>query len=512
MWPGAGLRGAAAPGEVAWQAASRPRRAERGAEEMATCSSCGAVDLVDGARFCHECGAPTAAQCSTCGEAVVPGVKFCSSCGAPQAAGAVAAPARAQPVAERRVTSVLFGDLVGFTTAVREPRPGGGAASCCRATSRSAAQVVARYGGTVEKFIGDAVMAVWGVPTAHEDDAERAVRAGLELVATVVEPRRGRRRARTWRCGSASSPARSRSPSAPSSRAWSPATRSTPPPGCSRVAAPGPGVGRRDHPAADLRRRSRTPTSGSHALKGKAEPVPLWAARAVVAAVGGAPAGRRPRGAARRPGPRAAAGQGAVPRASRRPRRPRLLVVDGEPGVGKSRLGWEFEKYVDGLSDAVRWHRGRCLSYGEGVAFWALAEAVRGRLGLVEPDGDEDRTTSRAARRAGWPRACPTRTSGPGSRRGSPRCSASASVGTFAREDLFAAWTTFFERVGDGDEPVVLLIDDAQHADDGLLDFLDHLLDGRDFPCFVRRCWPGPSCSSAGPTLGDQPARDACCT
>src|SRR5689334_1758309 len=85
---------------------------------MATCSTCGATDLVDGARFCHECGAATTAQCSSCGEAIVPGAKFCSSCGAAQTTGAAsAAPARVQPVAERRVTSVLFGDLVGFTTA-----------------------------------------------------------------------------------------------------------------------------------------------------------------------------------------------------------------------------------------------------------------------------------------------------------------------------------------------------------------------------------------------------------
>ena len=65
------------------------------------------------------------------------------------------------------------------------------------------------------------------------------------------------------------------------------------------------------------------------------------------------------------------------------------MLVSGPAGVGKSRLGWEFEKYVDGLADGIYWHRGRCLSYGEGVAFWALTEIVRQRLGIAEEDPSE---------------------------------------------------------------------------------------------------------------------------
>ena len=89
-------------------------------------------------------------------------------------------------VSERRLVTVLFADLVGFTTLAEEPRPGGGPRAPVGATSSVASDVIERYGGTVEKFIGDAVMAVWGAPIAHEDDAERAVRAALELVDAVA--------------------------------------------------------------------------------------------------------------------------------------------------------------------------------------------------------------------------------------------------------------------------------------------------------------------------------------
>ena len=107
-----------------------------------------------------------------------------------------------EPVAERRVTSVLFGDLVGFTP-LSESKDAEEVRELLSAYFAQCRVIVGRYGGVVEKFIGDAVMAVWGVPVAHEDDAERAVRAGLELAA---RRRRWARRSapRVWRCGSAS--------------------------------------------------------------------------------------------------------------------------------------------------------------------------------------------------------------------------------------------------------------------------------------------------------------------
>src|SRR5436190_16527863 len=149
---------------------------------MPGCPACG-VSTPPTAKFCPECGAAQVTGCASCG-APVSG-KFCAECGTPVTAIAVPQQAASSPrIAERRVTSVLFGDLVGFTTLseARDPEQVRELLSRYFATART---VIERYGGTVEKFIGDAVMAVWGVPTSKEDDAERAVRAGLDLVDVI---------------------------------------------------------------------------------------------------------------------------------------------------------------------------------------------------------------------------------------------------------------------------------------------------------------------------------------
>ena len=140
---------------------------------------------------------------------------------------------------------------------------------------------------------------------------------------------------------------------------------------------------------------------GSHAMKGKADPMPLWSVRAIVAGMGGS---QRADGLE-------------APHVGRdrelrlvkelfhgveETHRPALLVVSGDAGVGKSRLGWEFFKYIDGLTRLTWWHQGRCLAYGEGVAFYALAEAIRGRLQNVRPSPMANRRTTRrhSSRRA----------------------------------------------------------------------------------------------------------------
>src|SRR5436190_6081185 len=150
------------------------------------CPGCGA-ELSATAKFCAECGRPQQAACATCSNPLPAGAKFCSECGTPVAATASPSPAPyvpPGPVAERRVCSVLFCDLVGFTP-LSESRDPEAVRELLSGYFGVARTVIGRYGGVVEKFIGDAVMAVWGAPTAAEGDAERAVRAGLDLVDAV---------------------------------------------------------------------------------------------------------------------------------------------------------------------------------------------------------------------------------------------------------------------------------------------------------------------------------------
>ena len=152
------------------------------------CESCGAENR-SGRKFCAECGAALAVICAACGAANEPGERFCGECGAAlaeppgetaRASTPPAAPPPAAPVAERRLVSVLFADLVGFTSS-SEGRDPEEVRELLSRYFEAAKLVVERFGGSVEKFIGDAVMAVWGAPVAREDDAERAVRAALDL-------------------------------------------------------------------------------------------------------------------------------------------------------------------------------------------------------------------------------------------------------------------------------------------------------------------------------------------
>ena len=266
-------------------------------------------------------------------------------------------------------------------------------------------------------------MAVWGTPMATEDDAERAVRAALDLVAAVSAlgdevGAPGCARAR------ACSPARRRSRSAPRARAWSPATSSTPPRASSRPRsrAPSSSVRRR---AGRPSGRSPTRTRASIELKGKAGPVAALAGaarrlgRARRAQVGGA------RGAVRRPRPRAAPDQGALPRLA--PRSARRSSSRSPASPGSASRGWRGSSTSTSTAsrETVYWHRGRCLSYGEGVTYWALADMVRMRCRIAE----DERAGRGAGEAAGGARGAhrSTRRSGASSSRGSRTCSGSGS-------------------------------------------------------------------------------------
>lgn len=151
------------------------------------CPNCGSENLND-AKFCGECGADFAATCPECGTANEAGRRFCYEYGTPldAASASAAAPVKSRdaPSAERRLVSVLFADLVGFT-ALSESRDAEDTRELLSRYFDTCRRLIGLYGGTVEKFIGDAVMAVWGTPVAT-DDAERAVRAALDLVMAVA--------------------------------------------------------------------------------------------------------------------------------------------------------------------------------------------------------------------------------------------------------------------------------------------------------------------------------------
>ena len=149
------------------------------------------------------------------------------------------------------------------------------------------------------------------------------------------------------------------------------------------------------------------------------------------------------------------------------------MLVSGVAGVGKSRLAWEFFKYIDGLAGEVLWHAGRCLSYGEGVSYWALSEMVRARL-LISEEDPQELVSERL--RTGLERWIPD----PADREFiAPRLGQLLGLPTsqvLAREELFSGWRLFFERLSEH-LPVVLVIEDLQWADAGLVGFLDHLLE-----------------------------------
>jgi class 3 adenylate cyclase/tetratricopeptide (TPR) repeat protein len=445
---------------------------------MEKCSACGAENPA-GAKFCGDCGAPLEAACPGCGAPVQQGKRFCHNCGNPLPDAA--APATT-PVAERRVCSVLFADLVGFTT-LSEHRDPEQVREILSRYFEVARQVIARHGGIVEKFIGDAVMAVWGTPVADEGDTERAVRAALELVEAIgVLGEEVGASGLAARAGVVTGEVAVTIGATGEGMVAGDAVNTA-----ARVqAAAESGTVLVDDATRKLTQQAIAfADTGAHELKGKAEPERLYRALRVLAGIGGKQ---------RADGLEAPfTGRDVELRAlkdlfyaSVERRTPRLVVVSGPAGVGKSRLGWEFEKYIDGIADTVLWHRGRCLSYGEGVTFWALAEIVRQRFGIAEEDPQEVAASRlhegmvryvqdeaereyvgvRLARLLGVPYASETKV-------------------VLSTEELFAGWRLFFERLAQV-VPVVMLVEDAQHADESLLSFFEHLVDWtRDLPIFV---------------------------
>ncbi len=336
-----------------------------------------------------------------------------------------------------------------------------------------------RYGGVVEKFIGDAVFGVWGVPAAHEDDAERAVRAGLELAATVAalgeEVAIPDLRIRVGiTTGQVAVTLGAVGEGMVAGDAVNTAAR------VQSVAAPG-------QVWVDDTTRSLTTAAiahqsvGTYELKGKAVPVELFHAVRTVAGVGGDQ---------RVDGPEAAfVGRDRELRVVKElfhqtfdDRRARVVLVAGEPGAGSSRLAWEFEKYVDAIAThSTWWLRGRCLSYGQASGGRVLAELVRSHLRVTEGDSDADiavaldrRLEQHFAEPADREDVRPTLLSLLG-----------LSDARLEPTDLFVGLRRLLEAMTTDGSSVTLTVDDLQWADDAFLDFVEHLLEAGRAPILV---------------------------
>jgi class 3 adenylate cyclase/tetratricopeptide (TPR) repeat protein len=450
------------------------------------CPSCGFENRA-GSNFCSRCGSSLPLACPTCVATVDAQDRFCANCGTALGDRVTSGQTESASLptlqpgvaeAERRLVSVLFADLVGFTT-LSERRDAEDVRELLTRYFDTARQLVGRYGGVVEKFIGDAVMAVWGSPAAQEDDAERAVRAALDLVEAVAALGAG--------------------VGAPDLRArvgvlTGKAAVTLGAEGQGMVAGDLVNTAARIQAAAEpgtvlvgeaTRRASEAAViyqdAGQHRLKGKTEPVPLWRALRVVAGRGGAQrsAGLEAPFVGRERELRLIK---ELFHATAEERRAQLVSVAGIAGIGKSRLAWEFFKYIDGLRQEIWWHRGRCLAYGEGVTYWALAEMVRGRAGILE---GEEPTAALGKLHAAIEQHIPD----PEDRHWiQPRLAQLLGLQELVireREDLFSAWRRFFELLGE-QGPAVLVFEDLQWADAALLDFIEYLLDwSRSHPLFV---------------------------
>ncbi|MBA3778524.1 MAG: AAA family ATPase [Chloroflexi bacterium] len=456
------------------------------AESQLICSNCTSPNA-EGRKFCLECGSRLAAGCPSCGSANEAGAKFCGECGTSLSTGDApqpplepvpSGPAIAAPTAERRVVSVLFADLVGFTTLAQD-RDSEVVRDLLTRYFDTARDIVELYGGVVEKFIGDAVMAVWGSPIAHEDDAERAVRAALDLVTATktlgVQPGAERLELRAGvLTGEAAVTLGAQGQGMVAGDLVNTASR------LQSVAPPGSVL------VGDATQRASSGAivfepAGEKLLKGKTSPVPAFRALRIVAKRGGA---------GRSEGLEAPfVGREDELRllkelfhATARERKARLVSITGQAGIGKSRMAWEFLKYVDGLAETVYWHQGRSPAFGEGVTFWALGEMVRRRAGLLETD-DEATTRERISEMLDdWMRDVPERGS---VERALLALLSLAEAPSGGREELFAAWRLFFQSIAQRG-PVILLFEDIHWADDGLLDFIDDLLEwSRDRAIYI---------------------------
>jgi class 3 adenylate cyclase/predicted ATPase len=432
------------------------------------------------------CGAGLESRCAGCGAENPAGAKFCIECGAGllDAAGRSTAPPRPAPAApealpeERRRATVLFADLSGYTAATESMDPEA-AKSLVGSALRRLGQEVERYGGSVDKYIGDNVMGVFGAPVAHEDDPERAVRAGLGMQAAMEEINQVGGAEFELRVGINT--------------------------GEVMAGAIGDGytvIGDVVNVASRLQSAARpgTVTVGEATyraarqaiafeqlepltLKGKSEPVPAWEATNLLAE---GPARRSPTRSATPLIGREDESQLLESLYERvvREGRPHLITVLGQAGVGKSRLLRELASTLSGRDPLPAIRQGQCPPYGSGIAYWALGEVIRGELDILDSDSAEVAWTKlrsgveRLAAELGDPEpaernaALIARPLGIDVPEGAP--DVDTDDPQRMREALFSAIRAFVESVTVRG-PLLLAFEDIHWADEGMLDLIEYL-------------------------------------
>jgi predicted ATPase/class 3 adenylate cyclase len=407
-----------------------------------------------------------------------------------------AAPLTEQPAAsvqeERKVVSVLFCDLVGFTAASEAADPEDVRARIRPYHARLREELEA-YGGTVEKFVGDAVMAVFGAPVAHEDDAERAVRAGLRILEAIDELNaqdvslalQVRVGINTGEAVVALGAKPEEGEGIVTGDVVNTASRL-------QGAAPVNGVAVSEQTFRVTERIFDYEPLEPVTVKGKSEPLPLYRPLAARARFGSDLTRTHATPLVGRDLERTllvSTFERAVQQQSCQ-----LVTVVGEPGVGKSRLCMELFAYVGDWLGLVRWRQGRCLPYGEGIAFWALGEIVKAECGILESDSPEEarakleRAVSEDVQDRAWLLA-----------RLSPLVGAGGEA--VSQEESFTAWRRFLEGLA-AERPCVLVFEDLHWADPALLAFLEHLADWAEGVPLLALCTARPELYEQHPGFG----------
>jgi len=407
--------------------------------------------------------------CPSCARENAEDARFCSSCATPLDA---AAPARE----ERKVITCLFCDLVGFTARAEAMDP----EDVRRLLQPYHALVrveLERFGGTVEKFIGDAVMAVFGAPIAHEDDPERAVRAALAIRDALAEE--GGLEVRIGITTGEALVALDARPETGEGMASGDVVNTA-----ARIqAAAHPGGLLVDETTMHATERAIEYAEASSVdAKGKSHPIAVWQAVRARARVGVERLSDTPLVGRER---ELALLRSTWSRVAEE-REPQLVTLVGVPGIGKSRLVSElFETIRTGAHGLVAWRNGRSLPYGEGVTFWALGEIVKAHAGILESD-PLDATTAKLRQaiesvlsdpgEAGWVERHLRPLAG---------LDADETGVSGAASEAFAAWRRFLEAVALA-RRLVLVFEDLHWADDAMLDFVDYLVDrSRSVPLLV---------------------------